>query len=103
LDAPQSHSVKLHDIPVAIVLTVGAVSALLLVLIIVLTQCLWLVTEEQQFERLVVERPFEKLEQIESEQLAALHADPTWIDRENGVVQIPIDLAIQRYAEQQQP
>lgn len=96
------HTGNLHGIPVALVLTVGIVSALILLLVVLLTVTATYIFQDREFQRKVVDAPFTELNRIEAEQTAVLSAGPIWIDKEQGVVQIPIDLAITRYAQQQQ-
>ncbi len=98
--AQHSHTGKIHDIPVALVVTVGIVSAVLLLLVMLLSECMAYIWQQRVFEARVVEQPFLEIEELRETQREALHAPPTWVDREAGVVRIPIDLAIERYAEE---
>jgi hypothetical protein len=81
---------------------IGIVSAIILVLIIILTETLAVAWQNREYQRMVIDEPYTEIREIEAAQFEALHAGPKWVDREAGVVQIPIDLAIERYAEKQE-
>jgi hypothetical protein len=71
----------------------GAISVILLVVIVLCIETLYRVTVEREEQRKLIERePVERL-RIEAEQHARL-AEYRWVDRERGIVAIPIERAI---------
>ena len=69
------------------------VFALVTVIVVISLQIVYFVASEQQFRRKVVEVPAAEVEALNRKQSEELRGY-RWIDRERGIVSIPIDRAI---------
>lgn len=87
--------------PVGLILTIGAVTAILLVVVVLFAQAAFYYADESQIQKKVIARPFTELEQIRSTQLSKLNQPPHFVDKEKGIVQLPIDMAMKIYLEKQ--
>ena len=72
----------------------GAISVILLVVTLLCLDALYRVTVEQEAQRKIVDREPRQLLELEAEQRARLDGY-RWVDRNAGVVAIPIDRAIE--------
>jgi hypothetical protein len=73
---------------------IGVVGTLVLVLIVIALQALYYRAEQAEVERKVYEAAPEEWSRLRAEQESRLHAY-RWVDREQGVVAVPIDRAIE--------
>jgi hypothetical protein len=76
--------------PTALVGTVGVV---LLAVSLLLLEVLYQRTSQAEIERKVVAEPPQELRQLEAQQLERL-AGYAWVDRERGIVKIPVERAM---------
>jgi len=88
---------SIRDLNVPLILTIGVVSVLLLLVAIFGTQAWFNYEVQQEFEKKVVNQPFAELEALNAQQEQTLNGPPAWQDREQGVVSVPIDQAIDRF------
>jgi len=77
----------------------GGVLIVLLIVIIVGLNELFLANREQEVSEKVLQADSSELRELEAREAEALHSYEM-LDRENDVVQIPIDLAMQLVAEE---
>jgi hypothetical protein len=89
------------DPKVGITLVVGALGVILTVVIILALQVLFYRTAQREFVTKVVEVGSEKLRNAESAQREMLEGY-RWVDRENGVVALPIERAMELIVEESQ-
>ncbi len=83
-----------RDTDAPLIAVVGMVGSLLVVILIVALQALYYRTEQAEFVRKVVsEQPLE-LRDLQAKQLDLLN-HPRWVDRNAGVVAVPIDRAME--------
>ena len=83
-----------HDDPTAApVIVAGLAGSLVVVAAVIALVALTHRTESKLERELVYDAPSIKVEQLHAEQEADLHT-PRWIDKENGIVSIPINDAI---------
>ena len=75
-------------------LIVGAVGIVLLVVVVILLEVLFYDTAETEYQRKVVAEPPQQLRLLQAEQRERLNSYH-WVDRENGVVAIPIERAME--------
>jgi hypothetical protein len=75
----------------AMVVVVGTV---LTFVVVVFLQAVFYRAETAEYERKIVNEPPKKLRSVRAEQGAVLN-DYRWVDRENGVVAIPIERAME--------
>lgn len=81
------------------ILIVGILSAIFLFVIIVAVQALFYNIQKAEHERKVVTQPHAEWSQVKTEQLETLNSY-RWIDREKGVVGIPIERAMELFLEE---
>jgi type II secretory pathway pseudopilin PulG len=87
---------SIRDLNVPLILTIGIVSILLLIVIIVGTQAWFRYEVRQEFEQKVVQQEFEALQSLNREQRQRLTGPAQWEDPQAGTVSVPIDQAIDR-------
>ncbi len=75
------------------VVIVGAIGSLLLVVIILLLQALFFWSEEREFALKVVDERPQELREVQADALEKLNGY-AWVDRDKGIVTIPIDRAM---------
>jgi hypothetical protein len=75
-------------------LIVGAVGIVLLVVIVILLEVLFYDTAEMEYQRKVVAEQPQELRLLQAEQREKLNSYH-WVDRENGVVAITIERAME--------
>lgn len=75
-------------------LIVGAVGIVLLVVVVILLEVLFYDTAETEYQRKVVAEQPQQLRLLQAEQRDRLNAY-RWVDRENGVVALPIERAME--------
>jgi hypothetical protein len=83
------------NVPLSAVL--GIVGALILFVIIVLLQALFYQMESAELERKVAGQPDRELARLRAEQQELL-SSYGWVDREGGVVHVPIERAMELVA-----
>ncbi len=88
-----------HDVDVALIATCGIVAAAILVVLIVGLQAWFYHARDAEHQRKVVSQPYIELKSMQAKQLDQLHSY-RFQDKDKGIVQIPIDLAIERYLHQ---
>lgn len=88
-----------NDIDFTMVSLITLFGAILMYFIIVSTQAWYYTVEKSELNKKVISRPFYELEQYRAAEQTALNGY-RWIDKENGVVSIPIEQAIQSVAEE---
>ena len=89
-----------YDVDLGLLVTIGLISAILLVEVVVITQAYFYNSQEAQMLVKQIQPPSWELSDILLGQQASLNRY-AWVDREKQRVSIPIDLAIQRYVEQE--
>jgi len=97
VDAHDEHAphVEEADPDALSTLTVGIVGTLVLVMVVVLVQGMYGQVSRAEWERKVVSQIPEELRTLRASQLERLQ-QVRWVDRERGLVTIPIDEAIAR-------
>lgn len=98
---PQQGPDDAVDPKVSTTLVVGALGVILTVVIILALQVLFYRTAQREYVAKVVEVGSEKLERTEAEQRALLEGY-RWVDRDNGVVALPIERAMELVIEENQ-
>lgn len=82
--------------------TVGVVGILVLVIVVFLVQGMYEQVSRAELERKVVSQVPEELRSLRAAQVERLR-EVKWVDRERGLVTIPIDEAIARLVEANDP
>lgn len=82
------------DPDIAMTTLVVVVGTVLTFVIVVFLQAVFYRAETAEYERKVVNESPKKLRSVRAEQSAVLN-DYRWVDRENGVVAIPIERAME--------
>ena len=90
---PQPGSDDGVDPKVSTTLVVGALGVILTIVVILALQVLFYRTAQREYVTKVVEVGSEKLERTEAEQRKLLEGY-RWVDRDNGVVALPIERAM---------
>jgi len=89
------------DLNIPLILTVGAVSVILLLVSVWGTQAWYEYETRLEFQRKVVSQPFEQLQQLERQQEQELRNGPAWVDQEAGLVEVPVEQAMAELVNQQ--
>jgi hypothetical protein len=83
-----------QEVNVPLILTIGIVSGIMLLVIIIGTQA-WFQSEEQaELAQKAVEFPHQALLDLQGQQRANINSYH-WVDKKKGVVTVPIGLAMQ--------
>ena len=96
VDANKDTTPRGHDVNIAMLATCGIVGGVVLIVLIIGLQAWFHHAHNVEYERKVVSQPYVELKSLQAKQLEQLHSYRL-IDKDKGVVQIPIDLAIDRY------
>ncbi|MBN2081769.1 hypothetical protein JW859_06105 [bacterium] len=83
-----------EDINVKTILTVGVVTALVIVVVVIALVGLFNQSQQREIEIKAAAAPAGELDQLKRDQLARL-GSYEWVDRERGIVSIPIAQAMQ--------
>lgn len=86
---------------IPVIVTVSLVTIVLVLLSVVGTQAFFRFEQEKINRVRVIEAPNDDLDQLNNQQLAEIQRY-RWVDREKGLAAIPIDRAMELYAEQEQ-
>jgi hypothetical protein len=89
-----------NDINIGALVVIGVVSSLLILEIVVGLQAYFYKIEQQEYVEKTVNQPFWKLSDLTSRQQAEL-LGYRWVDREKGIVSIPIDRAMELVVQRQ--
>lgn len=86
-----------NDINIPLLVTITAVSALLLIVVLVGVHAFYLyeVDLETQAKWGPGKVTYSQVHDLKAAQTAALNAPPKWVDRDKGIVAIPIDQAME--------
>ena len=82
--------------------TVGIVGTLLVIIVVVFVQGLYESVNRAEFERKVVNEVPAELRSLRAAQQTRLHATG-WVDKQNGIVAIPIDQAMKLLTQDPDP
>ena len=83
-----------QEVNVPLILTIGIVSGIMLLVIVIGTQA-WFQSEEQaEFATKALEYPHQALIDLQTQQRTNINSY-RWVDKKNGVVTVPIGLAMQ--------
>jgi hypothetical protein len=88
------------DLDTSLTAVVVLVGAILTFVAIVAVQALFYQVQQREFERKVVASEPAELRSLQADQLGDLNSY-RWIDKQNGVVAIPIDEAMKRIVEEE--
>jgi hypothetical protein len=96
----QAGETERNDINVSSIVVIGLVSVILLVVIVVGTQAYFYNAQDQEVFRKDVSQPSWQLNNLLLQQQAEL-GGYKMVDRDKGVVAIPIDVAMKRFVQRQ--
>ena len=96
MHARQNTDERGYDINIALIATCGVVAATILLVLIVGLQAWFHHAHDAEHERKVVSQPYVELKSMQAKQLEQLHSYRL-LDKDKGIVQIPIDRAIDSY------
>ncbi len=88
------------DIDLTFLLTIGVLSLLLLVELIVGVQAVFYNSVGREVQRKDIDQPWWELKNLVDEQKADMHAYH-WVDQKKGIVAVPIDEAIDLFVRKQ--
>ena len=83
-----------REVPVGPILYIGLVGAVLTVIIVLLLEALVAAEGQAETQRKVIDQPNRELLELEADQSEILDAY-RWVDREKGVVAIPVERAME--------
>jgi hypothetical protein len=78
---------------------IGLISVILLLLIVMLLQVAYYHSERKELEAKAAKAGLAELQAVRAEQEGLLEADYRWLDREQGLVGLPIDRAMELVAD----
>jgi hypothetical protein len=93
---------SIRDLNAPLIVTIGVVSVLLLIVAVVGTEAWFRYEMHQERQQKVVNQPFTELQQLNEQQRQILTGPPQWQDRENGLVSVPIDQAMETLIQQRE-
>jgi hypothetical protein len=83
-----------REVPVGPILVIGVVGATLTLVIVFLLEALVAAEGQAETQRKVVDQPYRELLKLEADQSEVLDAY-RWVDREKGIVAIPVERAME--------
>lgn len=96
----QHREAQRNDINVSSIVVIGIVAVILLIVIVVATQAFFYNTQDREVFRKDVSQPSWQLSHLLLQQRAEL-GGYKMVDRDKGIVCIPIDVAMRRFVQKQ--
>ena len=97
----QKAELNTRDVNLSLIVVLGVTSSVFILVIVVALQAWFYHWQDQLHEERVVSVPSAELEQTVAEEQIRL-GTYDWVDRDEGTVRVPIGVAIELYAQQQQ-
>ena len=98
MDEQRDNQQQGGDINLALIVTCGFVAAMLLIVLVIGIQAWFYHAHEAEFERKVVNTPYTELQSLKERQVGTLNSY-RHVDQKQGLVQIPIEVAIKQYVQ----